>query len=719
MADLPLPSPRVRLDDTLHARMRRVAQRLRRYVLIEGLAWVMTFLLCGALVQVALDYASRGMRWSMRAALLGVIIILALRLVIRRVVRPLRKRIGVGDVANLVERRYPQLASSLISAVRFAAGEVGRPETNSESLVDSVIRDAGHRARGLEFGAVLNPRRAQRSGLTILAVLLIATGATLTKPEVTGLWFARHVLLQEVAWPRRTRLVLNVAGNEVVAAIGDDVTIEATAHGVQPRSVEFYFETDSGRRGRETMATVGSVGSYRYRFTLKNAQEDLTFHLVGGDDRTEPYSLRLLERPRVEATSLRIAPPGYTKLPPAEMGDGHRSAQVLQGSAVTITATTNHPVVKATLLSGREVTAHVFGHDAVAVPGAPLESTTVLSATIKPTETSVYEFQLVDTEGLENRKPVRFSIRVMEDEAPRVRIKLEGAGEMITADAVLPLEVEASDAYGLADVALHYRLSREDSVASLIPLPNLSPNATTFSGATAWSVSTAGPVPGEQLILVARAQDFDDLNGPNVTETPETSLRIVTRDELLAELARREEEYRLDFERLVAAQEKLRGELLTVLSRANRADAGALSSALAPLERRQRSIAGSTHVIRQQFARILEELRINQLVSNVVEERLGRRIVEPLTQLARQDLVLAADTLRRWSRDASPETGSLVDPQQATLLTTMREVLANMIQWEGYQEAVNTLRDILRLQAELEAETQRAIEDQARDIFDE
>ncbi len=720
MADTLGQSQRAVLDDGLLARMGSVAHRLRRYVLIEGFAWVLAFLLCGALVQVALDYASRGMRWSMRAALLGVIVAWALRLLIRRVVEPFRKKIGVSDVANLVERRYPQLSSSLISAVRFSSGEVGRQETNSALLVDRVIQEADQRAAGLEFGAVLNPSRAKRAIAVICAVLAFGAAATALKPEITGLWFARHVLLQEVAWPRRTRLVLDMEGRELIAAIGDDVSIEARAQGVQPRSVEFFFETSSGRRGRETMATVGSAGSYRYRFTLKNAQEDITFYLVGGDDRTEAYVLRLLERPRVVATALRIVPPSYTGLTPVDLGDGHRAAQVLEGSTVTISATTNQPVVGATLLSGREVVVPVFGDDStLPAPGDTRDSTTTLTATVQPAETVVYEFGLVDANGLENRKPVRFSIRVMEDEAPRVRIKLEGVGEMVTADAVLPLVVEATDAYGLSEVSLRYQLSREDAASTMIPLETFSPRLTKFSHELSWPVSAAAPVPGERLVLVARATDFDDVNGPNETETPETSLRIVTRDELLAELARREEEYRLDFERLVAAQEKLRGELLTVLSRADRTKAGALAAALAPLERRQRSIAGSTNVVRQQFARILAELRVNQLVSHVVEERLGRRIVEPLTQLARRDLVMAADTVRRWSLDGSPETASLVDPQQATILAQMREVLANMIQWEGYQEAVNTLRDILRLQAELEAETQRAIEDQAGDIFDE
>jgi ABC-type transporter Mla MlaB component len=232
-------------------------------------------------------------------------------------------------------------------------------------------------------------------------------------------------------------------------------------------------------------------------------------------------------------------------------------------------------------------------------------------------------------------------------------------------------------------------------------------------------VKTAAVAPGQQMTFRLRARDFDDVNGPNVAETPETSFRIVTRDELLTELARREQEFRLDFERLLKQQEQLRGELLTALSRFEQLDAGGLAALLSPLERRQRSIAGSVNVIRQQFEQILTELRINQLVTAAAEMRLGGQIVEPLTELARRDLVIAADTIRRWSRDASGETGSDVDPQQVAILQQMREILASMIQWEGYQEAVNTLRDILRMQSELESETQRAVEDQAGDIFNE
>jgi len=709
------------LDAALRARMRGVAHRLRRYVLIEGLAWIVGFLLCGAVTQFLLDYWSRGMRWSMRAALLVAIIAYALWLLRKRLVLPLSRRIEDADVANLVERRFPGLASSLISAVRFARGEVGRSETNSPTLIESVVSEAAARVAAVDFGAVLNPSRAKRAVGVIALVLLLGTAATLAAPDLTGLWFARNVLLKNVDWPRRTHLLVDVEGNELVGALGDDILIEATAQGVQPRVVEFNYKTASGKRGRETMVTIGSAGAYRYRYTMPAAQEDFEFYLVGGDDQTEPIQVRLMERPHIQSTSMHIEPPAYARLEPIELGDGQRAAQVLPGSTVVLKATTNKPVVRAELLGGGKTVAQAFGnHDETAAPALDsLPSTTSLEVTVHPTETSTYEFALVGRHGLENKKPVRFSIRVIKDEPPRARVRLEGAGEMITADAVLPMAIEASDAYGLAELTLVYRVSGDTPKEATIPLPTFQPGSKTFSQEFGWPASTAAAVPGEQLTFTLRARDYDDVNGPNVTETPEISLRVVTRDELLAELARREQEYRLDFERLLKSQEKLRGDLLTALSRSEKLDAAGLAGLLSPLERQQRTVAGSVNVLRQEFEQILTELRINQLVTAAAELRLGGKIAEPLTKLARRDLVIAADTIRRWSRDATAETASKVDPQQVAILQQMREILSNMIQWEGYQEAVNMLRDILRMQTDLEAETQRTIENQAGDIFND
>ncbi|MBI4719505.1 MAG: hypothetical protein HY763_17045 [Planctomycetes bacterium] len=701
-------SPRPSLDASLAAGLSGIAARLRRYVLLEGLAFVVGFLWCGSLLQLALDYTARGLQWSMRLALLLAMAGGGALLLWRRLLSPLRVPAGPAEIAHLLERRHPQLSSILVSAVRFASGEVGEAGSNSHALMASVIRRAGAAARAADFEGVLNGRRARRSAAALIGTVALFLAAAVLAPEIVGLWFSRNVLLQEIEWPKQTRLLVETKEGVLFGARGDDLVVHATAEGVQPREVEILFETASGRSGRETMVTVGNPGSYRYRYTFKNPQEDLVFSLRGGDDRTREHSVRLLDRPRVTESRVELTPPGYTRLPVTTLGDGQRAAQVLPGTRVAIRIKTNKPVVRATLMAGE-----------TAIADAAEDGEARLVAVV-PLGTTTYHFALLDDVGLEDKQPAKFSFRVIKDDPPGARMKMPGVGELITPEAVLPFELEYADTYGLATAELAFEVSTGSVAEKLIPLPEFEAGTTTFSTSLQWPVSAEGIVAGVRLTLRARAADFDDVSGPNLGQSPAVTLRVVTRDEFLAEIARREQEARMDFERLVDAQDQLRGALLSVLNDYRRdIDTAALAAALAPLERRQRSLAGSVNVTRQTFERLLEELRINQLDSSDERERLGVQIVEPLTQLAKRDMVTAADTLRQWAREGSAELAARVDAQQETVLSQMRSVLAAMIQWEGYHEVVNMLRDIVRLQTELHSETKEALQKEAGNVFDD
>ncbi len=697
-----------RLDDAVTSRLRAVAQRLRGYVLLEGIAWAIGFLFAAVAIQFTLDYGTRGLQWSMRATLLALILGGAVWILWRHVISPLRVRVGLAETANLIERRFPELSSLLVSAVRFSLGDLGSEETNSPALVASVVSSAGPRVRNLDFNTVLDPRRSQRAALVAAGALVITLIATLAKPEIARLWFARNVLLQDVDWPRQTHLIVDLPHGELVGARGDDLTVQAYADGVQPREVEIVFTTASGERGRETMITVGSEGAYRYRYTFKNTQEDFVFHLEGGDDETKDYSARLLERPRVEWSQFGIVPPVYARLEAFTLRDGERAAQVLPGSEVTFTIATNKPVAQASLMAGNKTIAPAILEDDRRV------------VAISPRDTQTYHFALVDEFGLEDKQPVRFAVRVIKDEPPRVRMKLPGVGEMVTPEAILPIEVEFADTYGLASAELVFQVTREDAREGSIPLTTFRPYLTTFSASHIWSVASEAVTPGDRLTLFARATDFDDVSGPNSAESPPISARVVTRDELLAELARREQEFRMDFERLIDAQEQLRSRLLTLIG-LSMAEGGSeeFAATIATLERRQRSIAGSVNVVRQQVEQVLTEHRINQTATQTVEERLGQGIAEPLGRLTTRDLPEASDTIRRWSHDPDGEVEISVDPQQVAILSQMRGILANMLQWEGYQEAVNMLRDILRLQNELRTETKDTAQQQGGGVFDD
>jgi hypothetical protein len=454
------------------------------------------------------------------------------------------------------------------------------------------------------------------------------------------------------------------------------------------------------------------VGESGFRHTFRGVDEAFRFHLEGGDDRTSEYSIHLTDRPRVVRATVTIDPPAYTGLTPIVLGEGRRAARVLRGSRVSLTFATNKPVVRADLMSGHDLIA-----EATPIEGGPDAGYRI--APLTPTQTQTYHLLLRDDTGLENRNPARWALRVVNDEAPTARLSLSGVGEMITPEAVLPIEVEFADAYGLASAELAYETTREGGGSGLIPLPGFSSGARVLATSLSWPVSEAAMSPGERISLHARATDFDDVSGPNYGQSQEQTLRVVSREELLNDLARREQAARRQFERLIDEQEQIRGALLTVIGRYLPGDRPGLSAGLAPLERRQRNVAGSVNVVRQQFQQVLTELRINALNTFELEQRLSDHIIDPLTMLARRDLITAADSLRTLADEGTVARAAGIDPEQDRMIGEMRRILGRMLEWEGYQEVVNMLRDIIRLQEELKAETESQLGDRVKDVFDD
>jgi hypothetical protein len=143
-----------------------------------------------------------------------------------------------------------------------------------------------------------------------------------------------------------------------------------------------------------------------------------------------------------------------------------------------------------------------------------------------------------------------------------------------------------------------------------------------------------------------------------------------------------------------------------------------MAEASASAERTQRHLTGSVNVVRQQFERILAELIVNQLATDKAQKRLGDEVIDPLSHLVRRQMPAAADEIRVWSTGASAAISAEIDAKQVSLLSQMRAILANMIQWEGYQEVVNMLRDILQRQQDLNAESRGSLEADAADVFE-
>lgn len=697
-------------ERTVMRRLAGLGRRLRLYVLLDGLAALSVAIVLCLVVTLAIDYTTR-LDWDMRLAQL-VSLGTALAVLGWWLLRPLGRTILPEQLAVLVERKFPRLSSTLISAVEFSrAGTGTRPAggETSAAMRQAVVRRAADEVADLRFEAVLAHDRARRRAVVTLGCLLMVTTLMLAAPETMHLWARRNVLLENVAWPQRNRLTIeHLVDGQFIVPRNEDLTISAVVDdGYEaPRQAFVEFENDAGVFGREQMPAI-SHQQVRFTHTFERLGQSLRCRVVGGDAETEWFDVEVVDRPRIRNVVIEVVPPSYTNMDGYELRQGQTVAEVLAGSEVRFRVEVNKPLARAALM--REE-----GNSGIEIGEARTNDGVRYESAVRPEATSTYRFELVDELGLSNRGervvPVRFSIRLLSDKPPTVKMRIRDVGDMITKEAILPVEASFEDQYGLATAGVVFEIQREDLEPQPVfePIEAFEPPARVFAHTSEWLAVPHGLQQGDRLTLFAQAEDLDDVGGPNVGKSTPIYLRVVTSEELLADLSRREQEHRRDFERLLRQQEELYAEMLKTDRPASSDDPGDFFPRLA---RRQRDHAGRLNLLRLQFEQVLAKLRMNQLSTPAAEARLGQGVIEPMDALYRTGMPQAAAALEKLPADARGADLADARAAQERVLAEMNRILGSLLKWEGYQEAVTLLREVLEMQKELGEETEAKVEE--------
>ena len=101
------------------APLRALGRRLRWYVVLDGLPIVLATTICFLVATFLVD-RSLWLARDMRAVQLLSLILVVAAATWRWIVRPLTVPLPCSDLALLLERRFPQLHSRLITAVELA-----------------------------------------------------------------------------------------------------------------------------------------------------------------------------------------------------------------------------------------------------------------------------------------------------------------------------------------------------------------------------------------------------------------------------------------------------------------------------------------------------------------------------------------------------------------------------------------------------------------------
>src|SRR5690606_39220227 len=255
--------------------------------------------------------------------------------------------------------------------------------------------------------------------------------------------------------------------------------------------------------------------------------------------------------------------------------------------------------------------------------------------------TGAITIDVVDLDRLGARSPPRLFVRVDADQAPSIDVRQRGIGSMVTAIARIPVELIVRDDLGLTRVSALHRVSgrpageASESASAGADFGETEPETPPEFTPLAASGLEAF-VPGERELRAEVVVDLRDLgsarpgqtfalrfdaadnfgpDAPHVTEGEPAVFRVVSPEELSADLQRRQLELRRQLEGLLNQQRAARAQLAETLGpSADDPRAQAARQKLLQLAKGEREFGARAAVIAQSYAQTLDEALNNRLV---------------------------------------------------------------------------------------------------------
>jgi hypothetical protein len=681
--------------------LRSLRLLLRLHLLLGGLARVgATAVVIGSATWLLdwwlrMDFGPRGMIGTLALALIAVA-------AWRHLLRPLSRRLGNAELALTLERAFPQFGDRLLTAVE-AGGHRHAVSETSLALLEHVAGEAAEIAAGVRPAQALDGGRlARRLGLGLGALLVVAMVAAFF-PRELEVWWQRDVLLRNVDWPRATTLEIAGFPNGTARVVrGAPFSIVVTASGRRiPETVKLVLDYEHAGRFREVLTHSGN-GKFLKRFD--SVVEGFSFRAFGGDGATGEMCVEVVDPPMLRNVRLRLVYPAYTKQPPREIGPSDGAVEAVVGTKLELRATSTRALRYAKL---QIPNSKLQGSSKPQAPGAvameaSVEGGTNVSARLVVEQSGRVQVSIEDMEGLRAEPALSFALDAQPDRPPLARLTLSGIGDKITPVATLPLAAEARDDFGVAVLSL--ATSTNTANWQSRPLAGAALGGAEVHLETRLPVETLRVAEGSVLNLRVEAADAATPAGRGQSQS--LALRVVSAAELMADLSRRQKEYRAEFERLTRKhREALDAMRATASKRLDLAQ-------LPPLVADEREAGNGCQTMSELFQRLLDEMQNNRVSTPVEQERLRARVVEPLAGVSR----LLLESVVAQLSAATANLGAAQEQAQAAY-ERMRTILAEMMRGETLSDAIAALREILKDQGHLNEATRKALEEELQRLL--
>jgi hypothetical protein len=701
------------LSPKLIAKLNGLANALRLRFLLEGVAWLVLMAVLLMLATFALDWLLRLERLP-RAVVMVVAYGVLGWVVLHRLWHPLRVPLSRADLSMLVEGRYPQLQSRLISMVQLTASPL--PTGTSRAMVREVASEAEAVAEGLNFDTVVERANLWRVVKLALCAVALVAGLAVWQTQLVTIWAQRNVLLADAYWPQRT--YLEVDGDEFRVLRGDDLMVRVTVEqdSIAPSSILVRANYPSVGWTEERIK-LASADSREFEILFRGVTEPFEFYVTGGDDsrdKRSPHSVMLIDPPGLSTITFTIMPPAYTGREPTILDGATGVITVPANGELFVDAVATKSLDSAELLLNEgdqtiigELRIMSLTNDAGV--DQPLRVVgRIAMGSANETRTAGLQVKLTDTLGYSSRRDGEYILRVAPDQPPNVTAKKFGLGSLITPDAMIPLRITGEDDHGLASGEIRISILQDATMAWDEPLEWEATDAPRRAITTERSTDLKGrgAKPGHTIAVVVSLSDTmpGEMGGPNTNSASPITLRVVSPEDLMKDLVDRQKTLRLEFVQAMGQHRSAETKVDTLIDEAADMSAAQREGELGQVTGLEQSVASEIGKASQALRGVLDELRHNRLGETQDHEALEDQVIKPLEALNEEMASLLAEIEHARRQDDPTELGESLEAaavRQDQVHERMAEILKHMERLQSRQDLANQLQLIIRWSEEI------------------
>ena len=679
MSELPQP---------IREKIDALAGRARRLTLLRGIGVLALTLAAAVLLSFLADYFLR-LPQGMRALVLLAIVAALAVVGLRALWRPLRDETSREATALRIEREFPELRDSLISAVQLSR-KVDAPDFyHSKDLARQAIAAGAEAVASIDVREAAPAARPLRLFAAGAGAFLLLAALAAASPYHAETYFQRICLLQGVEWRKSVVLAVIEPEGGWLMARGDDFTVRVEVVKGDPEEVGIRSRLKSGGEWeKRPMVRHRRQGRDTYERTFREVPESFTFYVTGGDARTEKYSVEVKVPPSIQEIQLVVDYPSYLGLESKTIPDGNLSAPM--GTEVRLVAHASRPLAAAELVLGSS------DRQTLAPADGPRGERTMVEASFVVEKSLWYRFELTDDDGFTNSRPIRYRLDAQADRPPRAKILVPGRNSSVTARARIPLEAEVSDDHGLRRVDLVYTIltgyDGSGGEEERIPLPGIPDGAKEATPTLVFELANLSLQLGDRVEYLVEAEDFREHLGPNRGRSPVFTFQVVSEEQIEAGLDERLRKVRDELRRTIRSQQVAQDRIVDALQVAE-GGAEVDRSALLQSELAQKKVGQAIDRSARQLDGVAADMEWN-LVGDEEDRAWVRGLAGMLDDGALPRSQAAAEALARGRREKDTGVVEGVANQQQEVIAVLERVWRSLDKWTDFREIVRRIREL-------------------------